>query len=67
MKPLDSLRPYAKAILGFIAPGAVVIGSAVTEASDGGTAITAAEWVTALVACVVTGAAVYAMPNKASE
>jgi hypothetical protein len=64
---LDKIRPYQKAVLGFIAPGAVVIGSAVTEASDGGTAITAAEWVTAVVAMIVTGAAVYTVPNKGFE
>ena len=61
----DKIAPYWKAILGFVAPGAVVIGSAVTEASDGGTAITGAEWVTAIVACIVTGSAVYAVPNRA--
>ena len=40
---MNRIKPYAKAVLAFIAPGAVVIGSAVTEASDGGTAITGAE------------------------
>ena len=64
---LEQLAPYWKAVLGFVAPGAVVIGSAVTEASDGGTAITGAEWVTAIVACIVTGSAVYAVPNRASD
>ena len=43
---------------------ALVIGSAVTEASDAGTAITSAEWVTALVAMIVTSAAVYTVPNR---
>lgn len=58
----DIKRPW-KAIVAFVAPGAVVIGSAVAEASDGGSRITAAEWVTALVACVVTSAAVFSTPN----
>jgi hypothetical protein len=61
---MDKLAPYWKAVLAFIAPGAVTIGSAVTDASDGGDRITTAEWVTALVACVVTAAAVYATPNR---
>lgn len=61
---MDRIKPYAKAVLGFITPGAVVIGSAVTAASDGGSAITAAEWVTAAVACVVTGSLVFGVPNK---
>ncbi len=63
----DKIAPYWKAVLAFVAPGAVVIGSAVTEASDGGTAITGAEWVTAIVACIVTGSAVYAVPNRAPD
>ncbi len=53
-----------KALVAFVAPGAVILGSAVTEASDGRSNITTAEWVTALVACIVTSAAVYAAPNK---
>ena len=61
---LTKLAPYWKAVLGFVAPGAVVIGSAVTEASDGGSVITTAEWVTAVVACIITGAAVYTVPNR---
>lgn len=61
---VNRIAPYWKAVLGFVAPGAVLIGSAVMEASDGGTAITGAEWVTAIVACVVTGSVVYATPNS---
>lgn len=61
---MNRIKPYWKAVLGFIAPGAVIIGSAVLETSDAGTAITGAEWVTAAVACVVSGAAVYAVPNE---
>ena len=54
---------FVAIIIGFIAPGAVVIGSAVTATSDGGSSITGAEWVTAIVACIVTAGAVYAVPN----
>lgn len=61
---LSKIAEYRKAILGFIAPGAIIIGSAVTSTSDGGSHITAAEWVTAVVACVITGAAVGAVTNK---
>lgn len=61
---MRKIEPYWKAVIGFVAPGAVVIGSAATAASDGGTAITGAEWVTAVVACIITGAAVYGVPNK---
>lgn len=61
---MNAVLPYLKAVLGFITPGAVILGSAVTQASDGGSAITAAEWVTAAVACVVTGSLVFGVPNK---
>lgn len=61
---MDRFAAYWKAIVGFITPGAVVIGSSVMEGSDGGSRITAAEIVTALVACIVTSGAVYVVPNK---
>lgn len=61
---MNRIAPYWKAVVGFVAPGAVLIGSAVTEASDGGSTITTAEWVTALVACVVTSAGVYGVANR---
>lgn len=61
------VRPVAKAVLGFLAPGAVVIGGAVSAESTGGAAITSGEWVTALTAMIITGAAVYSVPNSSPE
>ena len=55
-----------KAVMAFVSPGAVIIGSAVLTSSDGGAAITSGELVTALVACVVTSATVYGAPNRPS-
>ena len=56
------------AIIGFVAPAAVVITSAVTDRSDLGSVITTAEWITAACACVITSAAggltVYRVENK---
>ena len=63
---MNHIAPYWKSVVGFIVPGAVVIGSAVQAGSDGGTIITGAEWVTAIVACVVTAGAVYGVPNGPS-
>ncbi len=60
---MSSIAPYLKTVFGFLTPGAVILGSAVTTMSDGGTNITQAEWVTALVACVVTGSLVFSIPN----
>ena len=50
-------------MVALVAPGAVLIGSAVQDGSAGGAAITSAEWVQAIVACIVTAAGVYAVPN----
>jgi hypothetical protein len=58
---------FWKAIVGFIAPGAVIVGASVTAQSDGGTAITQAEWWTVAVACVVTSAGVYSVRNRDRE
>lgn len=60
---MNHVAPYWKAVIGFLAPAAVVVGSAVTDASAGGEVITSGEWVTALVAAVVTAAGVYAKAN----
>jgi hypothetical protein len=60
---MKNWQNYWKGILGFITPGAVIIGSSVLEGSDGGSTITAAEWVTAIVAMVVTGGLVTAKGN----
>lgn len=64
---MNNIGRYAKAVVGFVAPGAVVIGSAITDTSDGGSRITVAEWVTAAIACVVTSAGVYAVRNKPEQ
>jgi len=72
MHPLDKLRPYAKAVIGFLAgfltPGLVLALAALTEASPGGTSITAQEWITIAIACLTTGAStggfVYRVPNR---
>lgn len=61
---LDALKPYAKAIVAFLAPAAVSLTSAVQDASAGGDAITTGEWITAACACFITAGVVYAIPNK---
>jgi hypothetical protein len=63
---MASWQEYWKGILGFLVPGAVVIGSSVLSDSDGGTSITGSEWVTAIVAMIVTGAAVTLKGNAAA-
>lgn len=61
---LDSLKPYGKAIVAFLAPAAVSLTSAVQDASAGGSTVTGGEWLTAVCACFITAGVVYAVPNK---
>ena len=64
---MNALAPYFKALVAFIAPGAVILTSAVQSNSVGGELITSGEWVTAVCATIITGAAVYAVPNKSTD
>lgn len=61
---MDKIAPYWKAVVGFVAPAAAIIISAVTDVSAGGEVITAGEWVTAVCTAVITAAGVYAVENK---
>lgn len=61
---LDSIKPYLKAVVGFVAPGVATLVAAVQDASPGGSTITSTEWVGILAACVLTGGAVFYTPNK---
>lgn len=60
---MNRIGEYWKAILGFVAPAATVLVSAVTDPSDGGSTITQAEWVTAACAAVITGGLVAVKGN----
>jgi hypothetical protein len=64
---MNSLSPYMKDVLGFIAPGATIIIASVLESSDGGTRITSSEWITALCTAIITATGVYAVPNRAAH
>lgn len=55
-------QKYWKAIAGAIAPGVVVIVASVTEQSESGSTITTSEWITAVAAIILSGAAVYVAP-----
>lgn len=60
---MTNLAQYWKAVLAFIVPGVVTLGSAITAGSDGGNRITSTEWLTAAFACVLTAGAVYGKAN----
>lgn len=61
---MEKLAPYWKAVVGFIAPGLLVLVSSVIEGSAGGVEITAAEWITAIATSFITSAGVYTVPNR---
>lgn len=64
---MAKLAQYWKGILGFITPGVVAFGVAVTEGSDGGTDVTQTEWVGIVVAMLLTGGLVAAKRNGPSS
>jgi hypothetical protein len=61
---ITKIEPYWKAVVGFVGPGVVILLNAITAGSDGGTAITQSEWLTALFTAIATSAGVYVIPNK---
>lgn len=58
------LSRYAKALTAAITAAAVPLGGAVTASSDQGSTITQGEWITTIVAAIVAGFAVAAVPNR---
>lgn len=61
---MDKIAPYYKAVAGFVVPFLTTIGSSLLESSDGGTAITASEWIAATVISLTTGGVVFGVENK---
>jgi hypothetical protein len=61
---IKNLPRYWKAVAGFFAPAASIIGLAVLPGSDGGSSITQAEWITAAVAAIVTASTVGVTRNQ---
>lgn len=61
---LKNVPKYWKAVVGFVAPAATVIVVSVTPGSDGGSAITKAEWIAALAAAIITSATVGGVKNR---
>lgn len=60
---MHHVNRYWKAIVGFAAPGAVLIGAATMVDTPGGEAITQGELIRALAAMFVTAGAVWAVPG----
>ena len=64
MTALDKVKPYAKAIIGFAVPALTAWVAAQQDASAGGPVVTSMEWGTVAIAALVTGGAVFAVPNR---
>ena len=60
---IEKIAQYRKAIAAFLVPGLAVLATAFLPGSDGGTAITAGEWVNIVIATLSAGVAVTAIPN----
>jgi hypothetical protein len=57
------VKPYAKGIVAFVAPGVVSVVAAVQDGSPGGSAVTGPEWIGIGAACLLTAAGVGGVKN----
>ena len=64
---MNEIKKYWKAVAGFVVPAIVVLGTAITAGSDGGTTLPTSEWVAAIIAAFGTSGVVYTGPNKQSQ
>jgi hypothetical protein len=60
---MDAIAPYYKAVTALLVPFLTLIGAALLETSDGGSTIMTNEWISAVVAALLAGGAVFAVPN----
>jgi hypothetical protein len=60
----EKIAEYRKAIAGLVVPALLVLGGSVTEASDGGSTVTAYEWIIIAIAALGTSTLVGVIPNK---
>lgn len=63
MTLFEQIQASWKAVVAFIVPGVAILLSSVLEGSDGGSAITTAEWITAIGTCFLTAGTVWSVPN----
>jgi hypothetical protein len=61
---MTNVLPYAKAIVGFVAPAASALIAATQPGTPGKEAITGTELLVALLTAFVTASVVWAVPNK---
>lgn len=64
---MEKISPYYKAVTALLVPFLTQLVAAMTDTSQGGSAVTTSEWLTALITSLVAGGAVFAIPNKDPE
>ena len=64
---MEAIAPYYKAVAAFVVPFLTAIIAALLETSDGGSKVMTNEWLTAIVAALLAGGVVFAVPNKDPE
>ena len=60
---MNAIAPYYKAVAAFVVPFLTAIIAALLETSDGGSKVMTNEWLTAIVAALLAGGVVFAVPN----
>ncbi len=61
---MNTLSPYMKATVAFLTPGLTTLGLALQATSEGGSTVTATEWVGIALASLATAGVVFAVPNR---
>ena len=64
---MEAIAPYYKAVTALLVPFLTLIGAALLETSDGGSTVMTNEWIAAVVAALLAGGAVFAVPNRDPE
>jgi hypothetical protein len=62
----DKIAEYRKAVAGLLVPALVVLVASLQSGSDGGSAVTVAEWVTIAIAALGTSSVVAGVSNRSS-
>lgn len=66
MSALRRIDEARKAVAALVVPGLIVLGGALLSGSDGGSGVTASEWVLVALASLGTSGVVYGVTNGSS-
>jgi hypothetical protein len=63
----SAVKPYRKAVAGFVTPGLIAIGYALLPTSPGGSGITSGEWSAAAASMLATAGVVWKVSNQEKQ